>query len=473
MQVMAIVIVPTALLSLLFTYVLFMLQASVMVVQAEKLEPWVSHTAGIFSKEDCQRLIQAAEQISFPEDIDSIEYNDENGSFSWAIDVEESGKVAEPILREIYQQYLPIVSQIVSQQRIQFLGVDVDEHSPPSLDWVFLRKYQAGSIRQMLSLHNDVNLITVIIALNDDYEGGGLFYVKPDTEWEFDADGVPELPDDLDTHEFLSSTKRQNNTSNGVVFPDLHTGDILIHNYTLFHAIAPLERGTRYSLIFFYDQQHPRVAHLNDHDVNVTLMNYWFDEPVSLYWISSETVKLTPILILETIPKKISFTAESEQVFAVESKQTGKFLMDFEIPSEADFDGIIELIPDDDDYDEDYYDDDDYDDDEYKDENENDDSIQINSEEEDLVDYESSEDEEETTEGYLFDSVQESSSSSSSDDDELHPFVFRILDNGEEEQELFREGEKEDEEEYSDVDENEVPEGMEENFNEAGERREL
>jgi hypothetical protein len=468
MQVMAIMIVPTALLSLLFTScVFFMLQANVMVVQAEILEPWVSHTGGVFSKEDCQRLIQAAEQIGFPEDIDSIEYNDENSSFSWAIDVEESGNVAEPILRDIYQQYLPIVSKIVSQQRTHFLGVDLDDHSPPSLDWVFLRKYQANSIRQMLSLHNDVNLITVIIALNDDYEGGGLFYVKPDSEWEFDTDGVPELPDDLDSHEFLSNIKRQNTTSNGVVFPNLHTGDILIHNYTLFHAIAPLERGTRYSLIFFYDQMHPRVLHLNDHDVDVTLMNYWFDEPVSLYWINSDTVKRTPVLILETIPNKISFTAESEQAFEVKSKQTGEILMDFEIPSELDFDGIIKLIPDDDDDDDDHYDDD-----EYEDEDENDDSIQINSEE-DLVDYESSEGEKETTGGHPPDPVQESSSSSSRDDDELHPFVFSVLDNGEQEQELFSEGEKEDEEEHFDVDENDVPEEMEENSDEAGERREL
>jgi hypothetical protein len=57
----------------------------------------------------------------------------------------------------------------------------------------------------------------------------------------------------------------------------------LMYNNTLHHAIAPLDSGTRYSLIFFYDEYHPSVAHLNGHDVNVTLMNYWFDEPVSLY----------------------------------------------------------------------------------------------------------------------------------------------------------------------------------------------
>ncbi len=51
--------------------------------------------------------------------------------------------------------------------------------------------------------------------------------------------------------------------------------------------------------------------------------------------------------------------------------------------------------------------------------------------------------------------------------------MFSVLDNGEQEQELFSEGDKEDEEEHFDVDENDVPEEMEENSDEAGERREL
>jgi hypothetical protein len=62
-----------------------------------------------------------------------------------------------------------IINQIVSQQMIQFLGVDV--HSPTLLDQGFLCKYQAGSRECMLSLHKDVNLLMVIIALNTDSQG--------------------------------------------------------------------------------------------------------------------------------------------------------------------------------------------------------------------------------------------------------------------------------------------------------------
>jgi hypothetical protein len=260
-----------------------MLQASVMIAQAENLEPFVSHLSGVFSKEDCQRIIQTAEQVGFPVILDSVDYNrgKGKGSPSWQIDVEVEGEVFEPTLSKIYQPYLPIVNQIVwEHKKIQH----IDDHAAPSMDWVFLRKYQTddSSKPRMFSLHTDVNLFTVNIALNDDFLGGGLFYHKPDTEWELDdEDGSPELPEGLDTPEFVSQVKRQN-TSSGIVFPDLHTGDLLIHNNTLHHAIAPLDRGTRYSLIFFYDEYHPSVAHLTERDVNVTLMNYWFDEPVSL-----------------------------------------------------------------------------------------------------------------------------------------------------------------------------------------------
>jgi hypothetical protein len=422
-------------------------------VQAELVEPWVSHLSGVVSAEDCQRIIQAAEQIGFPEDADTIDYNAAHGSVSWQIDVEENGEILEATIDEIYQPYLPIVNQIVSEHKIQFIG----DHTAPSLDWVFLRKYQAGSKRRMLSLHSDVNLFTVIVSLNsnEDFEGGGLFYVKPDTDWELDADGAPELPDELDSHEFLSSLKRAN-PSRGIVFPDFHTGDLLIHNFTLYHAIAPLESGTRYSLIFFYDESHPYVAHLNEHDVNVTLMNYWLDEPASLYWIDPDVVDRTPILALETIPKKMWFTATSDDAFEVKSKRTGKLLLEFSVPTELSFDGTIRLKKYNDDYD-DYMisnseeNEDDYDEstgNEDEESNQGGDSAQEGPRDEDT---QLSKEPDETNED---DEKDE-------DDDDLHDFVFIILDDGEKEQALFSNGEDDEddfetEEEGDDSDDDEV-----------------
>jgi hypothetical protein len=78
---------------------------------------------------------------------------------------------------------LPIaVNQIVwKHKKIQY----IDDHAVPSMDWVFLRKYQTDDSSKplMFSLHTDVNLFTLKIDLNDDFLGGGLFYHKLGTEW--------------------------------------------------------------------------------------------------------------------------------------------------------------------------------------------------------------------------------------------------------------------------------------------------
>jgi hypothetical protein len=105
--------------TLLSTSVCFMLQASMMIDQAEILEPFVSHLSGVFSKEDCQRIIQTAEQAGFPVILDSVDYNEGQGqvSPSWQIDIEYQGKVYEPTLSKIYQPYLPIVNRIVWEHK--------------------------------------------------------------------------------------------------------------------------------------------------------------------------------------------------------------------------------------------------------------------------------------------------------------------------------------------------------------------
>jgi len=115
----------------------------------------------------------------------------------------------------------------------------------------FFRKYSPHSERNSLKVHHDTNMNTVNIELSDDYNGGGLFYVKPLASTGKVA-GVY-----TNSHGYIDYVKRENTTE--IVFPDLHTGDAIFYNYTVEHGVAPVDSGTRYSMAFFYDMDNPAV----------------------------------------------------------------------------------------------------------------------------------------------------------------------------------------------------------------------
>lgn len=159
---------------------------------------------------------------------------------------------------------------------IDMNDVDIDDleiDTAPQLGWIFYRKYSPDTPRNSLIPHSDYNLNTVNIALNDDFEGGGLFYVKPSYEdnpdWLLNTtitdylfkgpanNGLPDVPYDNTSYEWVDGLNRQN--SSNVVFPALKEGDALIHNYTVWHGIAPITKGTRYSLLLFFDQDNPML----------------------------------------------------------------------------------------------------------------------------------------------------------------------------------------------------------------------
>ena len=74
---------------------------------------------------------------------------------------------------------------------------------------------------------------TLNIALNDDFRGGGLFYVKPPADQEEDLeDDRPVVADEYLTYDWLNNLKREN-TSADLIFPTLGAGDVLIHNFTV------------------------------------------------------------------------------------------------------------------------------------------------------------------------------------------------------------------------------------------------
>mmetsp|Transcript_3406 Transcript_3406/g.8660 ORF Transcript_3406/g.8660 Transcript_3406/m.8660 type:complete len:199 (+) Transcript_3406:597-1193(+) len=130
---------------------------------------------------------------------------------------------------------------------------------------------------------------TLNIALNDDFEGGSLFYIKPPADQEGEAeDDRPDIPEQYKNYDWINSLKRKNTSD--IIFPTLQTGDVLIYNFTLWHAVAPLEVGTRYSFVLFYDMDNPAIQGDFDH-----LGNF----PVSFYH-EIEDMKIDLVFVDET-----------------------------------------------------------------------------------------------------------------------------------------------------------------------------
>ena len=73
---------------------------------------------------------------------------------------------------------------------------------------------------------------TLNIALNDDFQGGSIFYVKPPAFQEElePEDDRPDIPLEYRNYDWLNKLKRENTSD--VIFPTLETGDVLIYNFT-------------------------------------------------------------------------------------------------------------------------------------------------------------------------------------------------------------------------------------------------
>jgi hypothetical protein len=293
-------------------------------------EPWIEVHGSYFSPEDCEEIIRLAEEHGFPDSSDSIDYGNERSTVSWAIDVFTNKQLLAPTISNMYDKYLPKMFDLVREKKREMDGDDTE----PSLDWVFLRKYQAGAERYMLRMHSDTNLFTVNVALNDNFEGGGMFYQQNKDEFFQDDDPIPVVPEHLLTYEFLETlTEHKNQTDHGIIFPNLKQGDMMIHNYTLFHAIAPIQKGTRYSLVFFFDEQHRHVQHNLGEPQRVIIQNM-FEMPVDLYWINKNSPELEYVLIDSNIPRDpeiYSLDAARADTFLLKDPQTDEFIFTFHV----------------------------------------------------------------------------------------------------------------------------------------------
>lgn len=113
-----------------------------------------------------------------------------------------------------------------------------------TIDWIFIRKYSAdaGSLLDHLVGHQDLNLFSVNVPLNVDFEGGQLWFSVGETTPEGNT---------------LCGTQQDEDTlaknSSALYVPWFEPGTALLHDHRVLHGISPTTRGSKYSLLFFLD----------------------------------------------------------------------------------------------------------------------------------------------------------------------------------------------------------------------------
>jgi len=262
------------------------------------LEPTVKRHIGILPPDTCKELIRLGNLDGFTEQQESIDdYSDSKEKQpSQSIEVfERYDGITHPSIWKVLEPYIPRLTELVQLS----IDDDIDKlyypdkqpNRTPVLGWVFFRKYDPDTPRNSLKLHVDSNMHTLNIALNDDYNGGGLLYIRPSIDAIVEEDGRPQILEQYTTYNWLNSVKRQNTTD--VIFPSMNTGDVLIHNFTVWHGVAPLEVGTRYSFVLFYDMDNPAIQDdfYDDQEDNgiIAVFYHEIDLDIDLVWVGETT----------------------------------------------------------------------------------------------------------------------------------------------------------------------------------------
>jgi len=241
------------------------------------LEP-VPHEI-VLPPELCEQIINTANEEGYSEDPDSID-----GQAVLDINVYNHERVLNQAVYSLLQPYLPAMKAALD---LRFLGqqfecpVRGERIVKNSLDWVFLRKYEAGHRRDSLLAHHDENLHTINVPLNADYEGGSLFFIPVNSK-------LGELAEsDVNVKKYLKGEKVSNEcNSSNYFFPHLPVGIGTIYNKTIWHGVTRMSSGTRYTLSFFYDEPESiRNRDENERPDALFENRLTVDQPLRLYWL--------------------------------------------------------------------------------------------------------------------------------------------------------------------------------------------
>jgi len=245
------------------------------------------------------------------------------------------------MLRSFGRPLVPTVEKFVVQRKLATwkakqarskFGLRIGEKpSGAAADWIFIRKYSTAvdSTRKALRAHTDTNEHSVNLALNSvrEYTGGGLFVMHPPPQKPgHDYETSPSVPKEWQTLGWLENLKRENTSE--ALFPHMEAGTAVVHNNTVFHGIAPLDSGTKYSLLFFFDM--PPVEEMNSDRFEIEFVSR-HSKPAELYWIPEGGGK--PTLVESDWPAGSKRTQQtfSGHRFQAREAGTGAILKEFEI----------------------------------------------------------------------------------------------------------------------------------------------
>ena len=198
---------------------------------------------GVITARECAALVDAAERAGFDLEPDSID-----GGAAQDVYVYQGG-VRDAALWALVAPLLARLDAVAARWRGALPGACASSRAPaPPLDWVFVRKYGPRSRRNWLMPHTDRNAFSLNVALGDAPAGGGLFVVRGAVDGEVDFKWT--LADESGAVPHVAALRRAN--ASDVLFPAQRAGTVVAHNSSVWHGVAPIEAGAKFSLLLFY-----------------------------------------------------------------------------------------------------------------------------------------------------------------------------------------------------------------------------
>jgi len=133
----------------------------------------------------------------------------------------------------------------------------------------------------------------------------------------------------------------------------MHAGDVLVHNFTVWHAVAPIVRGTRYSFVLFYDMDNPAIQgdfdenyvdatfyhEITSATIDLMYVEFLVDENGRRYQETSEVVEedMQPF-------EEVNFGSYKGHVFRAVERDSKEVLAEFVIDHDVEF-YEIESLP--------------------------------------------------------------------------------------------------------------------------------
>ena len=222
----------------------------------------------LLTKDACAAIIDAVERFGFSQAPDTIDKDDPVQPPMVQADVFEQAEVRAPEVMALVGPHLPRLVRLVDRAK-RARGVD----TATRFDWIFVRKYAATSRRDRLRAHKDGNLWSVNVflnSINESFVSGGLFLADGPA----DSAGTAVWSD-----EFLDGDMLE------VHHPPQVAGWGIVHDNHVWHGIAPLASGVKYSLLLFADMSDAQIE--GDVVTIATFTNAGDGGPLSLAWCGS------------------------------------------------------------------------------------------------------------------------------------------------------------------------------------------